>query len=131
MTRNCVLGLVDLSPESPKSNFSEVAEEEGVEERGSGRAKAAERGAEMPAVLFACAVAWAVCRCRSAVLSQSKSREEVGTEEYFCRIGFDMRVILEVWSLNTGPVRESGRQGFRPAKSSALCEEQGLIPNPE
>ena len=51
VTRNCVLDLADLSLESPKSKFSEVAEE-GVEERGSGRAKAAERGAEMPAVLL-------------------------------------------------------------------------------
>ena len=52
MTRNCVRDLVDLSLESPKSKFSEVAEE-GVEERGSGRARQRSGGgAEVPAVLL-------------------------------------------------------------------------------
>ena len=61
-------------------------------------------------------------RCRSAVLGQSKSREETRIVDFFSRIGFDMPVIFKVWSLKSGAERESERQGFRPAKSSALCE---------
>ena len=65
MTRNCVLDLIDLSLESPKSKFREVAEE-GVEERGSGRAKAAERGGRRCRPFFC-----VCCRLGGAPLSVS------------------------------------------------------------
>ena len=64
VTRNCVLDLVDLSLESPKSKFSEVAEE-GVEERGSGRAR--QRSGGWRCRLFFCVC----CRLGGAPLSVS------------------------------------------------------------
>ena len=51
MTRKCVLGLVDLSLESPKGKFSEVAEES-VEERKVAEQVQRGGGAEMPSVLL-------------------------------------------------------------------------------
>ena len=72
---------------------------------------------------FVCAVAWAVRRCRPVVLSQSKSREQIRIVDLFNRIGFDMRVIFNVWGVRGARVPACKIFGF--------MRRTVLIPSPE